>query len=218
MASQSAGHCAICSLATTEICSWDIHSGIVVARISRVSPRPWINLPETWGTLLVEELAAWFPAIGARGVILHVFTGVTKDGRQAYVILTGLPLDHIQRRDFLIWLCRTEQFTTYAYGTHVGVADDDGSSVGEGIAIHASSEWYDVSKTLGIDRTADGNYVLFDDHYAVLPAQAENGIFLGLQRSTANLPEDSEGLFRKLWDRGSSDVLWRQRTDLPPPH
>ena len=169
-------------------------------------------------TLLVEELVTWFRAIGARGVILHVFTGVTKDGRQAYVILTGLPLDHIQRRDFLIWLCRTEQFTTYAYGSHVGVADDDGSSVGEGIAIHASSEWYDVSKTLGIDRTADGNYVLFDDHYAVLPAQAENGIFLGLQRATANLPEDSEGLFRKLWDRGSSDVLWRQRTDLPPPH
>ena len=75
-----------------------------------------------------------------------------------------------------------------------------------------------MSKTLGIDRTADGKYVLFDDHYAVLPAQAENGIFLGLQRATANLPEDSEGLFRKLWDRGSSDVLWRQRTDLPPPH
>lgn len=134
------------------------------------------------------------------------------------VLGARLPLDHIQRRDFLIWLCRTEQFTTYAYGTHVGVADDDGSSVGEGIAIHASSEWYDVSKTLGIDRTADGNYVLFDDHYAVLPAQAENGIFLGLQRSTANLPEDSEGLFRKLWDRGSSDVLWRQRKDLPPAH
>ena len=98
-------------------------------------------------TLLVKELVTWFRAIGARGVILRVFTGVTKDGRQAYVILTGLPLDHIQRRDFLIWLCRTERFTAYAYGTHVGVTDDDGSSVGEGIAIHASSEWYDVSKT-----------------------------------------------------------------------
>ena len=80
--------------------------------------------------------------------------------------------------------------TAYAYGTHVGVTDDDGSSVGEGIAIHASSEWYDVSKTLGIDRTADGKYAFFDDHYAVLPAQAENGIFLGLQRSTGNLPEE----------------------------
>ena len=79
-------------------------------------------------TLLVEELVTWFRAIGARGVILRVFTGVTKDGRQAYVILTGLPLDHMQRRDFLIWLCRTEQFTAYAYGTHVGVTDDDGSS------------------------------------------------------------------------------------------
>jgi hypothetical protein len=30
-------------------------------------------------TLLVDELAAWFRAIGALGVILRVFTGVTKD-------------------------------------------------------------------------------------------------------------------------------------------
>jgi hypothetical protein len=167
--------------------------------------------------LLVED-AAWFRATGARGVILRVFSGVTKDGRQAYVILAGLPLDHIQRRDFLIWLCRTEQFTAYAYGTHVGVIDDDGSSAGEGIAIHASSEWYDVSKRLGIDGTAEGKYLLFDDHYAVLPARAKNGIFLGLQRSTANIPEDSEELFRKLWDRESSEVLWRQRKDVPPPN
>jgi hypothetical protein len=168
--------------------------------------------------LLVEELAAWFRATGARGVILRVFTGVTKDGRQAYVILAGLPLDHIQRRDFLIWLCRTEQLTAYAYGTHVGVIDDDGSSAGEGIAIHASSEWYDVSKRLGIDRTADGKCVLFDDHYAVLPAQAENGIFLGLQRSTANISIDADALFRKLWDGERPQVLWRQREDVQPPN
>ena len=148
-----------------------------------------------------------------------------KDGRQAYVILTGLPLDHMQRRDFLIWLCRTEQFTAYAYGTHAALlmmTVRPSAKVSPfmhhltivtdcGVVIAFSISNGTMSKTLGIDRTADGKYAFFDDHYAVLPAQAENGIFLGLQRSTANLPEDSEGLFRKLWDRGSSDVLWRQR-------
>jgi hypothetical protein len=69
---------------------------------------------------------------------------------------------------------------------------------------------------LGIDRTADGEYVVFDDHYAVLPARAKNGILLGLQRSTASIPEDSEELFCKLWDRDSSEVLWRHRKDVPP--
>jgi hypothetical protein len=101
-------------------------------------------------TLLVDEFEAWFRSLGADGFLPRAFTGVTKGGKQAVVILTGLPFDHVQRRDFLIWLCRAEQFETYAYGTHVGIIDGP-STASEGIRICASSEWYDVEKGLGID-------------------------------------------------------------------
>jgi hypothetical protein len=67
--------------------------------------------------ILVDEFAGWFRNLAANGVIPRVFSGVTKDGKQAIVILNDLPLDHVQRRDFLTWLCRTEQFVAYAYGT-----------------------------------------------------------------------------------------------------
>jgi hypothetical protein len=88
--------------------------------------------------VLARELAVWFRNLGAQGVIPRAFTGVTKEGRQGIVILTGLPLNHVQRRDFLIWLCRNEQFVAYAYGTHVEIADS-ASTFTEGVDIYASS-------------------------------------------------------------------------------
>jgi hypothetical protein len=162
-------------------------------------------------TLLVDEFDAWFRSLGAGGFIPRAFTGVTKGGKQCVVTLTGLPFDHVQRRDFLVWLCRAEQFEVYAYGTHVGIIDDASFTASEGIKIYASSECYDVEKTLGIDRTIDGKYVFFDQHYVVLPARSENGIFLGLQRSTQDIPSDSQELFRELWRDMKSRVLWLQR-------
>jgi hypothetical protein len=75
-------------------------------------------------SLLIAEFAERFQNLGAKGVLPRAFTGVSKGGKQAVVILSGLPLDHDQRRGFLIWLCRTEEFVAYAYGTQVGIADE----------------------------------------------------------------------------------------------
>jgi hypothetical protein len=165
-------------------------------------------------TLLVDEFEAWFRSLGADGFLPRAFTGVTKGGKQAVVILTGLPLDHVQRRDFLIWLCRSEQFEAYAYGTHVGIIDGP-STASEGIRICASSEWYDVEKALGIDRTIDGKYVFFDRHHVVMPARSKDGVFFGLQRSTQDIPSDSQELFRELWRDMRSAAWWRQRPMRP---
>ncbi len=162
-------------------------------------------------TLLVDEFEAWFRSLGADGFLPRAFTGVTKGGKQAVVILTGLPFDHVQRRDFLIWLCRAEQFETYAYGTHVGIIDDASLTASEGIRICASSEWYDVEKGLGIDRAIDGKLVFFDRHYVVRSARSKDGVFFGLQRSTRDIPSDSQELFRELWRDMRSTVLWLQR-------
>ena len=166
--------------------------------------------PNDLATLLVDEFEAWFRSLGTRGFLPRAFTGVTKGGNQAVIILTGLPFDHVQRRDYLIWLCRAEQFETYAYGTHVGTIDG-AFTASEGIKICASSECYDVTKTLGIDRAIDGKYVLFDHDYTVLPARPENGIFLGLQRSTRDISSADQELFRKLWRDKKPKVLWQQR-------
>lgn len=179
-------------------------------------PRPSLSLANMdeasndLATLLAEEFAVWFRNLSVHGFLPRAFTGVTQGGQQAIVILTGLPLDRIQRREFLIWLCRAEQFVAYAYGTHVGIITSP-STASEGIQITASSDRYDVSKTLGIDRTIEGKYVLFDHHYATLPARPENGIFLGLQRLTRDISSDDQVLFRKLWDDEKSKVPWRQR-------
>ncbi|MGA7490749.1 MAG: hypothetical protein WBW74_27830 [Xanthobacteraceae bacterium] len=161
-------------------------------------------------TLLVDEFDAWFRSLGACGFIPRAFTGVTKGGKQAVIILTGLPLDHVQQRDFLIWLCRAEQFESYAYGSHVGIIDGD-STIGEGVEFCASSRSYDVRKMLGIDRTIDGKCVFFDQHYTVLPAPSKNGAFVGLQRSTEDILSADQELFDKLWCDKRPNVLWRQR-------
>jgi len=161
--------------------------------------------------VLVHEFAAWFRTLALQDVIPRTFTGVTKDGKQAIVILTGLPLDRVQRRDFLIWLCRTEGFVAYAYGTHVGIAADGASTLTEGIDIYASSDRYDASKTLGLDRVSGGTLRIVEHNLAVMPASPENGIFLGLQRSTSEVSSDNQKLFRDLWRNARPNALWRQR-------
>jgi hypothetical protein len=160
-------------------------------------------------SLLIAEFAEWFQNLGAKGVLPRAFTGVSKGGKQAVVILSGLPLDHDQRRGFLIWLCRTEEFVAYAYGTQVGIADE--SSVTEGLDIYASSNKYDISKTLRIERQAGGTILFFDQHNAVLPAKPDNGIFFGLQSSHASISRDNDQLFRDLWRDLKSKSMWRSR-------
>ena len=143
---------------------------------------------------LVQEFAAWFRNLALQGVVPRTFTGVTRDGKQAIVILTGLPLDHMQRRDFVIWLCRTEGFVAYAYGTHVGIAADSASALAEGIDIYASSDRYDASKTLGIDRLTGGTLKIVEHNLAVMqPAQKT-------EFSLANPnPNPKIGLKRAMW-------------------
>lgn len=169
------------------------------------------NEPSTdLSLVLVGEFSTWFETLGTKGILPRAFTGVTDDGKQAVIILTGLPLDHIQRREFLIWLCRNEGFVAYAYGTQVGIADDP-SSFNEGLDIYASSDHYDASLTLGIERHADGSIRFSKQHHAVLSAKRDNGLFFGLQRSNQSIPPHNELLFRELWRDLKSKAMWRQR-------
>jgi hypothetical protein len=161
--------------------------------------------------VLAAEFNVWFRNLGAQGVLLQrAFTGVTKEGKQGIIILSGLPLNHVQHRDFLIWLCRTEQFVAYAYGTHVGIADTP-STISDAIAIYASSHRYDVSKTLGIERTTDAIYRFSDRDLAVAPAGSNFEIFLGLHRSPDNISDDDQELFFNLWTDVKPKAMWRQR-------
>ena len=162
--------------------------------------------------VLAHEFAVWYQNLGAQGVLPRAFTGVTKDGKQAIVTLTSLPLDHIQRRDFLIWLCRTEQFVAYAYGTHVMMASDSTSSLSEGVDIYASSDSYDVANILGIDRLTDDTFRIFERHQAIMSPRPENGVFFGLQRSPHNISNEKQEQFSKLWrDTRDKIMWWRQR-------
>lgn len=160
--------------------------------------------------LLVHEFADWHKRLGENGVIPRAFTGVTATGQQAVVVLTGLPFDHIQRRQFLIWLCRREAFVGYAYSTQVGIAGETGT-IDEALDIYASSARMDVSKTMLIRRSSDSKISFVDQHDAVLPPKSDNGPFLGLQRSTAEIPNQGQELFTKLWQELRQKAMWRQR-------
>jgi hypothetical protein len=167
--------------------------------------------PSDLAAVLAAEFEQWFRNLGLQGALPRAFTGVTNDGNQAIVILTGLPLNHVQRRGFLIWLCRTEQFVAYAYATRVGVAADSDAAITECLDIYASSDRYDASKTLGIDKLSDGTYKFIDQHQVVLPASPKNGLFFGLQRSTNNISSDDQELFVRLWRDAKPKAMWRQR-------
>ncbi len=68
---------------------------------------------------LIGELSQWYGRLGTMGEIPRAFAGVTTSHQQLIVILTGLPFDDVERREFLIWLCRQEKIGAYVYGTHV---------------------------------------------------------------------------------------------------
>jgi hypothetical protein len=77
--------------------------------------------------------------------------------------------------------------------------------------IYASSDRYDASKTLAIDRLTGGTLKIVEHNLAVMPAGPENGILLGLQRSTREVSSDNQQLFRDLWRDARPNALWRQR-------
>jgi hypothetical protein len=134
--------------------------------------------------ILAGELAIWFQNLGAEGVLLpRAFSGITQDGKQAIIILAGLSFDHVQRRDFITWLCRHEQFVAYAYATLVCIADDDDFDpaihaaprrVTEGLQISASSDHYDAFITFTIKRETNGTIQYCDQRDGILPATADN--------------------------------------------
>ncbi|ABE61034.1 hypothetical protein Nham_0133 [Nitrobacter hamburgensis X14] len=160
--------------------------------------------------ILLNEFSEWYRALAPKGTLPRAFTGVSSNGRQAVIILADLPLDHVQRREFLIWLCRNEKFIAYAYGTRVGIANDSDSFT-EGLDIYASSDRYDASRTLGVERQ-DGSFIQLTEHsHSLLPSNPANGIFFGLQRSNKTIAPDSEVAFLGIWQNLKSKVMWRQR-------
>lgn len=162
-------------------------------------------------TMLAREFETWFQTLKA-ATPPRAFTGVTQAGRQAVVVLNGLPFDHVQRREFLIWLCRMEHFIAYAYGTHVAIADEtDPPKLSEGIDIYASSDHYDVSVTFGIERLTDEEYRLHERHRSVEPAGSDNGLFFALHRSAAKISDDNSALFKQIWSDLKLHAMWRQR-------
>jgi hypothetical protein len=160
--------------------------------------------------LLAAEFAEWHRTLGKKGAIPRAFTGVTGNGEQAIIVLSGLPLDRIQRRQFLIWLCRTEKFVAYAYSTEVGIAGEDGNAI-EALDIYASSPGLDFSKTMLIRKDGDNAVSFLDEHEAALPSKSDNGPFFGLQRSAEVIPAQNEELFTALWKELRPKVLRRQR-------
>jgi hypothetical protein len=156
--------------------------------------------------LLANEFEVWHRNLAEKGIIPRAFTGVTASGNQAVVILTGLSMDHVRRRNFLIWLCRTEGFVCYAYSTHVVVEDDT-----EEVNIFASSERLDVSKTLRIERRGEEKITLLEGQNAALSPNAYNGPFLGLQRKRQAISAQEQEAFSGLWGEMRSKVAWQSR-------
>jgi hypothetical protein len=93
----------------------------------------------------------------------------------------------------------------------VGIAADSDSANTECLDVYASSDRYDASKTLGIDKLSDGTYKFTQQHQVVLPASPKNGKFFGLQRSTNNISSDDQELFVRFWRDVKPKAMWRQR-------
>jgi hypothetical protein len=177
--------------------------------------RPWSPITQARDDLavqLIAELTVWYQRLSDTA-IPRVISGVKQDGQQVVVILTGYGLDHhVQRRKFLIWLCRKEQFIAYGYVTHVGRADGS-----EGLDISASSESFDATRTLNIRRRPEGGVAYSLGHEGVRPA-GDNGLFHGLQRGNLSAHEINEiskadeEYFEALWGKISPKSLWRKRS------
>src|SRR5688572_16489497 len=96
----------------------------------------------TWR--LIGEFSQWYGRLGTMGEIPRAFAGVTSAHQQVIVILSGLPFDDVERREFVIWLCREEQVDAYVYGTHV-MSAKSGETPTELLALYASSHRFNIN-------------------------------------------------------------------------
>lgn len=145
----------------------------------------------------------WIITLGKRGVIPRAFVAITDDGRQFTVLLNGLPLDHVRRRDFLIWLCRKLNTDAYSYTTHAMTEENK-----EQLLIYTSSYTRNISLILDVIRTSDeiiGYSRAFYKGEAARVDDQDQFIFFGLNRSCSTLTNVSE--FEKIWSAIEDNVL-----------
>ncbi|TGT53511.1 hypothetical protein EN813_047525 [Mesorhizobium sp. M00.F.Ca.ET.170.01.1.1] len=160
---------------------------------------------------LMMEFAEWYGRLGSTGKLPRAFSGVAADGKQAVVDLSNLPLDHVQRREFLIWLCREERMHAYVYGTHVGASD--GRTVDEQLLLYASSPRFDMSSVFAIERDQQGRIAYRAIHGDAVEAGSADSspIFHGLQRNDEAISEEAARLYAKIWGTLKQLCMWRYR-------
>ena len=62
---------------------------------------------------ILSEWMQWYVERGPFGVPQRIFSGVDVRGRHFTLRLDSLPLEHVKRRCFLIWMCRQRGFIAY---------------------------------------------------------------------------------------------------------
>ncbi len=164
--------------------------------------------------LLQTEFASWYGELGAKGKMPRAFTGVTDAGRQAVVIISDSLFDHVQRREFLIWLCREERIWAYVYGTPVTVAEADDTFV-DRLDFYASSSRFDMSSTFAIHCEDDGRIAYEVVHSSLTAAGDDdrNTIFHGLQRTDREITADASQQYSRVWAWLKPHCLWLDRPD-----
>lgn len=170
-------------------------------------PKQMPDIAET----LVEEFANWYSNLGAAGAIPRAFSGVTEDWRQFIVVLTGIPIEERNRREFLIWLCRREAVIAYIYGTHVGIADDHSvpPTISEAVDLYASSANLNISLTMHLKRDADSKIIYSRSEIYKSTNFSEWYPFLNLQSVSNSIDSNEERTYEIVWQELRKKVLWR---------
>ena len=166
------------------------------------------------GWVLITEFAQWYGALGARGEIPRAFSGLTATGRQAIVILPGLPFDHVERREFLIWLCREEGIVAYVYGTHIAVADGDRQE--ERLELYASSPLLDLFSSFAVQRDDRDRiaYQAVEASAVEAGSEGSDAIFHGLQRNGGTIMPEAALRYAEVWSKVKRRSMWRERRSI----
>jgi TPR repeat protein len=154
---------------------------------------------------LSDEFQEWYANLGQQGVILRAFSAVRRDGKQFIVIFSGEDIDHIERLDLMIWLCRSQDTAGYIYATQVMTEHGE-----EQVDFSASDDEENVATTLQVIRNSDETISYTQTFHKVMVPTSDDTVFMGLNRKTSEFDEDTEQRLGEIWEEISPRVRWQE--------
>lgn len=201
----------IASTAIDEEKYWKKHSGLRIRYVTDY----WFHIKKSMSNLLRSlygEFATLYKGMAeSSGIVPQVLCGVSADGRQFTVHLTGISCCSAELHSFINTVLAAENSVAYATGCMIGHCGENGELIDE-VMIFAASSKESITGVAVLQRDADGAITGLGDFSKIEDCDPHDSVYTSFLSSVTseNVSLDSDR-YLKIWGELKKTAQLRYR-------